>query len=431
MAVRDQSAARRSRRGFVRSALLRASLILAALGMGGAIADAGPKAYVGNFVDNTVSVIDVAAGSVIATIPVAAGPHGMAMSADGRTIYVTGDGSSSLDIIDTANDKVVKTVEIGKSPNGVALTHDGKQLLVAVYGEDRIAFLDTASETILGSVAVAKPHTISISPNGKLAYVTAQEPGHFGIAVVDLVARKLVRTIPLDKTPRDGEFGYDGKAFYFTEAGVAAVQVLDPASDKIVAEIATGVSPHFVNRFKKVASGLVVVQGPGQLMLFDPATNKEARSIAVGKQPHWATVSGDGKTAYVTDEGSNDVTVVDLASGKTMTIGVGKAPRKIVVQASSKSADAGGASVSIANFAFDPDTITVHPGEVVTWRNDDGSPHAVKFKDSAADPKSLSPGDTFTRVFDQAGTYDYICAFHPYMTAKVVVASRDEKPLVR
>ena len=48
------------------------------------------KAYVGNFKDDTVSVIDVRAGSVTKALPVAAGPHGMAVSRDGATVYVTG-----------------------------------------------------------------------------------------------------------------------------------------------------------------------------------------------------------------------------------------------------------------------------------------------------------------------------------------------------
>jgi YVTN family beta-propeller protein len=108
--------------------------------------------------------------------------------------------------------------------------------------------------------------------------------------------------------------------------------VLDPASNKIVAEIPTGVSPHFVNYPRGSAFGIVVVQGPGELLLFDPETNKPARSIAVGKQPNWAATSGDGKTVYVTNEGSNDVTVVDLATGRTATIPVGNAPRRVVVQ---------------------------------------------------------------------------------------------------
>ena len=41
------------------------------------------KAYVGNFKDDTVSVIDVRSATVTATVPVAAGPHGMAVSPTG------------------------------------------------------------------------------------------------------------------------------------------------------------------------------------------------------------------------------------------------------------------------------------------------------------------------------------------------------------
>ena len=290
------------------------------------------KVYVGNFKDNTVSVIDTDAGKVVATVPVAAGPHGMAITQDGRAVYISGDGSSSLDVIDTATDKVVKTINVGKTPNGIALTPDNKLLLVTVYGENRLAFVDTATQTVVATVAVPKPHTVAISPDGKLAYVTVQEPGHFGLALIDLATRSLVRIVALEKTPRDGEFDYNGKAFYFTQAGLNSVQVLDPASNGIVAQIPTGVSPHFVSRPRGSAFGIIVVQGPGELLLFDPATDQPARSVAVGKQPHWATTSSDGNKAYVTNEGSNDLTVVDLATGQTTTVAVGNAPRKVVVQ---------------------------------------------------------------------------------------------------
>ena len=288
------------------------------------------KSYVGNFKDSTVSVIG--AGAVLATVPVSAGPHGMAITRDGRTVYVSGDGSSSVDVIDTAADKVVKKIEVGKAPNGIALTPDDRLLLVTVYGEDRVAFIDTATQNVVATTAVPKPHTVAISPDGGLAYVTVQQPGHFGLALIDVAKRSVVRTLPLDKTPRDGEFGYDGKRFYFTQAGVSSVQVLDPASDKIVAQIPTGVSPHFVSYPRGAAFGMVVVQGPSELLLFDPAANTPVRSVPVGKQPHWAATSGDGKTAYVTNEGSNDFTIVDLATGKTRTIAVGNTPRKVVVQ---------------------------------------------------------------------------------------------------
>jgi YVTN family beta-propeller protein len=297
-----------------------------------AFAASAAKAYVANFKDNTVSVIDTDAGKVIATIPVDAGPHGMAITQDGRTVYVSGDGSSSVDVIDTAVDKVVKRIDVGKTPNGIALTPDNRLLLVTVYDENRLVCVDTSTHTVIASITVPKPHTVAISPDGKFAYVTEQEPGNFALALVDLSTRSVVHALALDKTPRDGEFGYDGKMFYFTQAGVSSVQVLDPIAGKIVAQIPTGVSPHFVGYPANSAFGIVVVQGPGELSLFDPTTNKPTRNIAVGKQPHWAATSSDGKTTYVTNEGSNDVTVVDLATGRTATIAVGNAPRKVVVQ---------------------------------------------------------------------------------------------------
>jgi YVTN family beta-propeller protein len=68
-----------------------------------------------------------------------------------------------------------------------------------------------------------------------------------------------------------------------------------------------------------------------------------AATIQVGKTPHWVTASADGRTAYVTNEGSNDVSVVDVASRRVIaTIPVGNAPRKIAVQAGSGQAAAPG-----------------------------------------------------------------------------------------
>ena len=328
------------RSGYVLRQFSRAGTILATLVATAAFA-AGPKAYVGNFKDNTVSVIDTDTGAVVATVPVAAGPHGMAVSPDGRNVYVSGDLASTVSVIDTVSDRVAHTIEVGKAPHGLAMKSDGKLLLVAVYGDDRVAFVDTSTRAVIGTVAVAKPHNIAISTDDKVAYIGSQEPGHFALVVVDLVTRAVVRSVRLDKSPRGVEFGNDGKALYYTQAGVNAIQVLDPASDKVVAEISTGASPHVAGYYRGTSVGVAVVQGPSELLLFNPATNAAVRSVAVGKQPHWVATGGDGKKAYVTNEGSNDFTVVDLATGQTTTIAVGNAPRKVVVQGRAASAGTG------------------------------------------------------------------------------------------
>jgi YVTN family beta-propeller protein len=314
---------------------------------------------------------------------------------------------------------VVGAIEVGNTPHGLAMSPDGRTLLVCVYGTDEVAFVDTATRMVVARAAVAKPHTVAIRPDGREAYVASQQPGAFALVVLDFARHASARTVPLAQPPRDPEFGSDGHALYFTLAGTNAVQVLDPATDRIVGQIPTGASPHIAAYFAGAPAGTVVVQGPGEILLFDPATQKPLRSIAVGKQPHWMAPAGDCGTVYVTDEGSNDVTVVDLASGSTRTIAVGNAPRKVVVQRAAMRT--GAARVSIANFAFAPATLEVPVGVPVTWSNDDGAPHGLAYADRSEGTDVLLPGRTFVRTFDRPGTYDYVCAVHPYMQGKVVV----------
>jgi YVTN family beta-propeller protein len=404
--------------------IVRSSLLVCAF-LGAFAVDAvaaGAKAYVGNFKDNTVSVIDIGTRTVVATVPVSAGPHGMIAAPDGRTVYVSGDGSSEVSVIDTATDRVKAKIDVGKTPHGLAMAPDGKVLLVGVYGEDKVAFVDPATQAVVASVAVPKPHTIAIRPDGKVAYVASQEPGKFALVVVDLPGRTVLRTLPLEKTPRDLEFGHDGKALYFTMASINAIAVLDPTSDKIAAQIPTGVSPHIAGFYRGVGAGTAVVQGPGELQLFDPATNTPTRAIAVGKQPHW--VAASGATAVVTNEGSNDIAIVDLASGSTRMVAVGKAPRKVVVQPASAAVSGNDARVSIANFAFSPGELKIAAGARVTWTNDDGAPHGLVHKDGAPGANLMLPGASATRVYDAPGTFDYVCAVHPYMTGRVVVTAQ-------
>ena len=80
--------------------------------------------------------------------------------------------------------------------------------------------------------------------------------------------------------------------------------------------------------------------------------------------------------------------------------------------------------VTIQNFAFSSQTITVPPGTTVIWTNKDSVAHIVT-SDTGAWPDSgnLATGQTFSHAFTKAGNYPYHCAIHPSMTAKVIVAS--------
>jgi amicyanin len=77
--------------------------------------------------------------------------------------------------------------------------------------------------------------------------------------------------------------------------------------------------------------------------------------------------------------------------------------------------------VKIANFTFDPPTLTVKAGTSVTWINADDIPHVVSEKDGKFRSPALDTDDTFSQTFSTAGTVEYFCAIHPHMTGKIVV----------
>ena len=89
--------------------------------------------------------------------------------------------------------------------------------------------------------------------------------------------------------------------------------------------------------------------------------------------------------------------------------------------ASNRPALAEDATIKIANFTFDPPTLTVKAGTTVTWVNADDIPHLVTDKDGKFHSSALDTNDKFSQTFSTAGTVEYFCAIHPKMTGKIVV----------
>jgi amicyanin len=82
-------------------------------------------------------------------------------------------------------------------------------------------------------------------------------------------------------------------------------------------------------------------------------------------------------------------------------------------------ASADTAQVSIKDFKFRPDTVTIKKGDVVAWTNMDPVPHDVKFKDFES--TDMKKGKTYSKTFNEAGTFDYSCGIHPGMHGRVKV----------
>ena len=77
--------------------------------------------------------------------------------------------------------------------------------------------------------------------------------------------------------------------------------------------------------------------------------------------------------------------------------------------------------VSIEDFAYSPDSLTVSAGASVSWSNNDPTPHTVSAENDLFDSDVLDPAKKFSFTFDDPGTYSYICNIHPDMKGTVTV----------
>ncbi len=86
-------------------------------------------------------------------------------------------------------------------------------------------------------------------------------------------------------------------------------------------------------------------------------------------------------------------------------------------------------TISIRDFAFDPESCHVTVGSTLTFVNDDDAPHTATAEDGAAvgfDTGTLQPGASATVTLDAVGASPYFCEIHPSMRAAVEVVAESD-----
>ena len=88
-----------------------------------------PTSGTDNVRSNDVSVIDIPARKVIATVAVGRRPYGVALA--GGRAFVTDQYAGTVSVFDTATFAVAGKVDVGAYPEGIETSADGRHVLVA------------------------------------------------------------------------------------------------------------------------------------------------------------------------------------------------------------------------------------------------------------------------------------------------------------
>src|SRR5438876_6953536 len=203
----------------------------------------------------------------------------------------------------------------------------GGLLVVANQKEHTLLVVDPDNRRELAKIAVGvNGHEVIVSKDSRFAYVPIYgnsgvgKPGTDGstIDVIDLQERKLAATIDLGKPlrPHRAEFGPDG-LLYVTAELADAVDVIDPSTHKVLAEIPTGeLQSHMLVLSSDGLRAYTANVSAGSVSVLDLSKRNPVTTIPVAKSGPRISMSPDGRRVFTHDQDAPRIAVIDTASNK-------------------------------------------------------------------------------------------------------------------
>jgi gliding motility-associated-like protein len=219
----------------------------------------GNTLYVANYVDGTVSAVNIATGAVT-VIHVGPNPYAIAITPDGSKVYVGYTYGNYISVINTATNTVAANITVGTSPTDVVVSPDGSKVYVPVSSTNSIAVIDPATNNVIQTIPIgATPVVMVLSPDGSTAYVatisTSSYPYPSSVLVVNMATNKVIATMPVGAASNGISITPDGSFVYVVNTETNDVAVINTLTNKVVTKVNVGNSPISLGNFITPGTG--------------------------------------------------------------------------------------------------------------------------------------------------------------------------------
>jgi cytochrome c peroxidase/WD40 repeat protein len=264
-----------------------------------AVLPGGRLALTANHTSDSVSLVDLAEGRVLAERPCGRQPGGVACSPDGRRAAVSNLWSNSLSLFEVSGPRLSAAgeIEVGVQPRGLVFG-PGEELFVALAGGDEVVGVDwTKKKVIRRWPAPREPRHLAISPDGR--WLAADSSRSSQVRLWDLRTGRLAweRKIEDAFNLRQLAFAPDGRSVVCAHV----VKRTFPVSQE---NIARGwVTDSRLTRLPIVADAVPPVE---QIAL-------DRHGDAVG-DPHGLAFAADGKYLALSAGGTHELLIFEAAA---------------------------------------------------------------------------------------------------------------------
>ena len=116
----------------------------------------GKEIWAANSHDGTVSIIDVAKKTVVATLNVPGFANRLKFTLDGKLVLISDLGSSDLLVVDVGSRTEVKRIKLGGGSAGILMQPDGSRAYVAVGSDHGVVVIDLKTLEVAGHIETGR-----------------------------------------------------------------------------------------------------------------------------------------------------------------------------------------------------------------------------------------------------------------------------------
>ncbi|MEO7215526.1 MBG domain-containing protein [Mucilaginibacter sp.] len=291
-------------------------------------------AYICHYYEGTVSVVNLSTNSITTTIPVGINPSRTYVSPDGTSVYVSDYGTTNIFVISTTTNAVVATIDAGVKPGNVVVSPDGGRLYVSGTESGSVLVIDVATKVILATITVgSSPQGIAFNPDGTRAYVVNNSSGT--VSVINTASFDVIGTIPVGYNPVNAVVSPDGSRVYVTNGNhtntsfEGSVSVINAIDNTVIETIITGSHPYGIAISPDGSRVYQSNNGGADISVINTATNKVIATIAtpVVGSPTGVCLSPEGNWLYAINFVTGTISVINTATNIiTAEIPVGSFP---------------------------------------------------------------------------------------------------------
>src|SRR5579885_2782753 len=238
-------------------------------------------------------------------------PIGVAFDSSNGYVYVANPNSGSVSVINGATNTVIASITVGFVPYGVAF--DSSNGYVYVANSESVSVINGATNTVIASITVRSNSPQGVAFDSSNGYVYVTNSGSNTVSVINGATNTVIANITVGYYPHGVAFDPSNGYVYVANPYSDSVSVINGATNNVIANITVGYYPQGV-AFDP-SNGYVYVANPysDSVSVINGATNNVIASITVGSWPEGVAFDSSNGYVYVTNFYSSTVSIISTS----------------------------------------------------------------------------------------------------------------------